>query len=203
MRVIAGRLRGHKLVAPHGLETRPTADRVREALFSMLAGVGGAHVLDLYAGTGALGIESLSRGATSAVFVESSRPALAALRQNLASLALTGSARVLADPVSRSIPRIVADATTPFDLVFADPPYDDVDTALAALEALVPVLAPTARIVLEHSERRPPRPRAGSVRSRLARLRLGRWWTRSPKSIDCGRVFIGGERETFRVRTRT
>lgn len=160
MRVIAGHLGGRRLVAPRGLATRPTTDRVREALFSALASVAGARVLDLYAGTGALGIEALSRGAASAVFVEDARPALAALRANLAALGLTGAARVLAEPVSRAVPRLAAPSAVPFDLVFADPPYDDVDAALAALEALLPALAPDARIVLEHAARRPPRPSA-------------------------------------------
>jgi 16S rRNA (guanine966-N2)-methyltransferase len=157
VRVIAGQLGGRRLVAPRGLATRPTTDRVREALFSALAGVEGAAVLDLYAGTGALGIEALSRGAASAVFVESARPALAALRANLDALGLTGVTRIVAEPVARAVPRL-ASTSGPFDLVFADPPYDDVDAALDALEALAPALAPGARVVLEHATRRPPRP---------------------------------------------
>jgi 16S rRNA (guanine966-N2)-methyltransferase len=161
VRVIAGQYGGRRLVAPRGLATRPTTDRVREALFSALDRVDGARVLDLYAGTGALGIEALSRGAASAVFVESARPAVAALRQNLEALGLTAAARVLAEPVARAVPKLAA--TSPFDLVFADPPYDDVDAALAALEALVPSLAPGARVVLEHASRRPPRPSAALV----------------------------------------
>lgn len=160
MRVIAGTLGGRRLVAPRGLATRPTTDRVREALFSALASISGARVLDLYSGTGALGIEALSRGAASAVFVESARPAVAALRANLTALGLGGgAARVLTEPVARAAARLVA-AGEPFDLVLADPPYDDVDEALAVLEALVPVLSPGARVVLEHAARRPPRPSA-------------------------------------------
>src|SRR5262249_36636856 len=102
MRVIAGHLGGRRLSAPRGLATRPTSDRVREALFSALGDVGGATVLDLYAGTGALGIEALSRGAAGATFVENARPALAALRGNLAALGLEEQARVIAQPVARS-----------------------------------------------------------------------------------------------------
>ena len=83
MRVVAGEFKGRRLHAPRGAATRPTADRVREALFSMLGDVSGARVLDLYAGSGALGIEALSRGAESALFVERDRRALAALRRNL------------------------------------------------------------------------------------------------------------------------
>lgn len=157
MRVIAGRLGGRTLVAPRGLATRPTTDRVREALFSALGPLDDARVLDLYAGTGALGIEALSRGAASALFVESARPAVAALRKNLATLALDDVTRVLVEPVARAVPRLRTDPLGPFDLVFADPPYDDVDEALAALESLAPHLAPGARIVLEHASRRPPR----------------------------------------------
>ncbi len=158
MRVIAGHLGGRRLVAPRGLATRPTTDRVREALFSALGSVDDARVLDLYAGTGALGIEALSRGAASAVFVESARPAIAALRANLASLGLEAKARVLALPVARAAATLAADATPRFDLVFADPPYDDVDDAIGALETLAPSFAPGARVVLEHASRRPPRP---------------------------------------------
>ena len=88
MRVVAGELRGRRLVAPSGDATRPTADRVREALFSILGDVSGARVLDLYAGSGALGIEALSRGAAAATFVDSSQEAVAAIRRNLSELGL-------------------------------------------------------------------------------------------------------------------
>src|SRR5262249_58893941 len=103
MRVIAGALGGRRLVAPRGAATRPTSDRVREALFSALGDVGGARVLDVFAGTGALGIEALSRGAEHATFVESARPALAALRANLAALGIEGLARVVPQPVARAV----------------------------------------------------------------------------------------------------
>jgi 16S rRNA (guanine966-N2)-methyltransferase len=99
MRVIAGTFRGRQLRAPRGSTTRPTSDRVREALFSILGDVEGAHVLDLFAGTGALGIEALSRGAASAVFVERDRHALFALRANLGALGLQAAADPdVADP---------------------------------------------------------------------------------------------------------
>ena len=93
MRVVAGEYKGRRLVAPRGSRTRPTADRVREALFSMLGDVSGARVLDLYAGSGALGIEALSRGAESAVFVERDRAALAALVPNVAAEVEPGDLR--------------------------------------------------------------------------------------------------------------
>ncbi|MBK8257581.1 MAG: 16S rRNA (guanine(966)-N(2))-methyltransferase RsmD [Polyangiaceae bacterium] len=167
MRVIAGALGGRTLVAPRGMSTRPTTDRVREALFSALASVHNARVLDVYAGTGALGIEALSRGASHATFVENARPALAALRENLKTLQLENEARVMGESVQRAVHRLLgefqkstlqADSTPPaFDLVFADPPYDDVDDALAALESIAVLFAPQARIILEHATRRPPR----------------------------------------------
>jgi 16S rRNA (guanine(966)-N(2))-methyltransferase RsmD len=153
MRVIAGRLRGRRLSAPPGLATRPTSDRVREALFSALGPLAGARVLDLFAGTGALGIEAVSRGAARAVFVESARPALAALRDNLASLALTAEARVVGQPAARAVAAVVA--AGPFDLVFADPPYAalaEVPPLVAALAA-AGALAARARLVLEHATR--------------------------------------------------
>jgi 16S rRNA (guanine966-N2)-methyltransferase len=138
VRIIAGRHRGRRLVAPPGQATRPTAERVRQALFDMLwhapwAGrecVEGARVLDGFAGTGALGLEALSRGAAQAVFLENDRAALAALRANIASCREEARATVLAADATRP-PR----ATAPCDLVFLDPPYGEalVETALDAL----------------------------------------------------------------------
>lgn len=167
MRVIAGRLGGRSLSAPRGLSTRPTSDRVREALFSILGDIAGAVVLDLYAGTGALGIEALSRGALRAVFVESARPALAVLRQNLADLGLMGAATVLALPVERARDRILAEG--PFDLVLADPPYALVAEAAASLARLAAAgprfLKPAGSIVLEHAGRDAPPEVDGLVRA--------------------------------------
>ncbi len=166
MRVIAGALRGRRLVAPRGAATRPTGDRVREAIFSILGDLEGARVLDLYAGTGALGIEALSRGAASAVFVESARPALVSLRANLAALGLDDAARVIDAPVQRALDDLArgrasgsrGGSASAFDLVFADPPYADVARALEAIDAVAlagagRVLAPSARLVLEHATR--------------------------------------------------
>lgn len=156
MRVVAGRLRGRALSAPAGDATRPTGARVKEALFSILGDVSGARVLDLYAGSGALGIEALSRGAASGVFVESARPALACLRENLTKLGL--------DDVATTLPVRVESATAqlrrlgPFELVLCDPPWRDVKAARSALEALASagLFAPGARIVLEHGAKDPP-----------------------------------------------
>jgi 16S rRNA (guanine(966)-N(2))-methyltransferase RsmD len=160
MRVVAGRLGGRKLVAPRGETTRPTIDRVREALFSVLGALEGARVLDLYAGTGALGIEALSRGAATAVFVESDRAALAALETNLKALALGAEARVFPLAVERALAR-VAEAG-PYDLVFADPPYADVERAARNLDVLAErgALGQGAWIVLEHARKDTPKPSA-------------------------------------------
>jgi 16S rRNA (guanine966-N2)-methyltransferase len=151
VRVIAGRFRGRKLTAPEGLATRPTGDRVREALFSALGNMTGAAVLDLYAGTGALGIEAVSRGAAGATFVESAREALVALRANVAALGIGPSVRVVAQPVARA----VASLSGPFDLVFADPPYAALAEVPPAFAALIQAaaLAPGARVVVEHASR--------------------------------------------------
>jgi 16S rRNA (guanine966-N2)-methyltransferase len=171
MRVIAGRLGGRRLAAPRGDETRPTSDRVREALFSILGDVEGARVLDLYAGTGALGIEALSRGASRAVFVESARAALAVLRANIASLDLEASAVVIAQPALRAAPLILREA--PFELVLADPPYAALASAASVLERLVAaaprrLLAPSARVVIEHASRDEP-PEIGGLRRATTR----------------------------------
>ncbi len=129
MRVIGGKARGRRLAAPRGKGTRPTPDRVREALFSILgADVPGARVLDLFAGTGALGIEALSRGASGATFVEQDRRVVEVLRQNLKVLMLkNGSGKPLAEvlvlPVERGVGSL-ARAGEAFDLVFADPPFE-------------------------------------------------------------------------------
>jgi 16S rRNA (guanine966-N2)-methyltransferase len=150
LRVVAGTFKGRRLAAPRGTRTRPTADRVREALFSMLGDVGGARVLDLYAGSGALGIEALSRGADSAVFVERDAAAVAAIERNLAAVGV--EAKVLRQDVLR----FLAGADGPFDLVFCDPPYDSASRLAAPLAERLPVLtAEDARIVTESDKRNP------------------------------------------------
>lgn len=155
MRVIAGRAKGRRLVAPAGRGTRPTADRVKEALFSSLQPrLPGAHVLDLYAGSGALGIEALSRGASAAVFVERDRRALAALRRNLDTTGLADRATVLPVAVERALSEPLGPA---LDLAFLDPPYRVGAATLArTLARLVPVLAPGARVCLEAGRSSPP-----------------------------------------------
>jgi 16S rRNA (guanine966-N2)-methyltransferase len=157
MRVIAGSLRGRRLSAPRGAErTRPTSDRVREALFAMLGDIEGTEVLDLFAGTGALGIEALSRGASSALFVERDRAALRALRANLEQLELRAPrARVHAGEALAAL-RAARKRGETYDLVFLDPPYGQARALEGPLSASLPaILQPAARIVVE-SDRRSP-----------------------------------------------
>jgi len=125
MRVIAGDARGRRLSAPRGLATRPTLARVRESMFSRLSvrlDFAGLRVLDLFAGTGSLGIEALSRGAGHVTYVESARPALMALRRNLVALGFSDRARVLKSEVLRGLEMLAAQGER-FDLVLLDPPY--------------------------------------------------------------------------------
>ncbi|MFN2617128.1 MAG: 16S rRNA (guanine(966)-N(2))-methyltransferase RsmD [Thermoleophilaceae bacterium] len=151
MRVVAGAFKGRRLQAPRGKRTRPTADRVREALFSMLGDVSGARVLDLYAGSGALGIEALSRGAARALFVDSDRAAVAAIRRNLE--AVDSAAEVRRQDVVRFL---AAGTGGTFDLVFVDPPYDSPGRLGDSLsERLPPLLSQDARIVTESDKRKP------------------------------------------------
>ena len=156
MRVIAGRLGGRTLVAPSGAATRPTADRVREALFSVLGDVEGDAVLDLYAGTGALGIEALSRGAVHATFVENARSALQALRRNIHALGLEEVTTVLPVTVERALR--TSHWVDRFDLVFLDPPYAVIRDgqfvealAKAAERWLASSVRPGGRVILEHT----------------------------------------------------
>jgi 16S rRNA (guanine966-N2)-methyltransferase len=150
VRVIAGEFRGRRLQAPRGARTRPTADRVREALFSMLGDLSGVRVLDLYAGSGALGIEALSRGAASAVFVERDARAAATIKRNLDALGAEAEVR------RQDVLRFLASGEGPFDLVFCDPPYDLAPSPAATLAERVPaVTSEDARIVTESDKRRP------------------------------------------------
>jgi 16S rRNA (guanine966-N2)-methyltransferase len=156
MRVVAGRLGGRRLYSPKGRATRPTSDRVKEALFSMLGELDGAIALDLFAGTGALGIEALSRGAERTVFVERDKAAIAAIRANLASLGLDGSQAEVRVGDARGALRAAREAGETYDLVFVDPPYDHAREWAGELVELLPaVLAPGARVVVE-SDRRAP-----------------------------------------------
>ena len=153
MRVIAGTHRGQTLRAPPGAATRPTSDRVREAVFSILGDVAGVRVLDLFAGSGALAIEAVSRGAAQATLVDSSRGAVRVIARNLDRLRI--DAEVVCEDVARFCERARRDARQ-YDLVFLDPPYRhhgllgrELTTALAG------VLSTGARVVAE-SDRRSP-----------------------------------------------
>ncbi len=149
MRVIAGEFGGRQLLAPRGWKVRPTPERVREAIFSALGAIAGLSVLDLYCGTGALGIEALSRGAAGAVMVDrDTRPAAG----NVHYLGLESRARL----VRAESAGWLAGAGERFDLVFADPPYRTAPEVAAALDRGLPaVLAPGGRVVVECDARRP------------------------------------------------
>ena len=154
MRVVAGMYGGRRLVAPPGEVTRPTSDRVREALFSVLgASVQGARVLDLFAGSGALGIEALSRGAASAVFVDRAPRAIAAVQANLAALGIAAEVRRIE---ARAWLRTASMRGEAYDLVFLDPPYRRAGELGRELsDGLAAVLAPGGRVVTESNRRDP------------------------------------------------
>jgi 16S rRNA (guanine966-N2)-methyltransferase len=150
LRVVAGSFKGRPLQAPRGVRTRPTPERVREALFSILGDVSGARVLDLYAGSGALGIEALSRGAASATFVDKDPRALAAIRRNLDAVGAEGKVR------RRDALGFLTAAGGRYDLVLIDPPYDSAARLAGPLaERLPAVLAEGARVVTESDKRKP------------------------------------------------
>jgi 16S rRNA (guanine966-N2)-methyltransferase len=154
MRVIAGTLGGRRLKAPRGRATRPTSDRVREALFSILGEIADARVLDLFAGSGALGIEALSRGAAGAVFVERDGSAAAVLRENLRALGIGPErAELRRAEVLGALEKASARGEK-YDLIFIDPPYREAPGLSAGLAARLPeLLAPGARIVAESDRR--------------------------------------------------
>jgi len=154
VRIIAGERKGHTIFAPRGRETRPTSDRVRENVFNIVAPwVEGARVLDLYAGSGAMGLEALSRGAVSAVFVESDLDAVRAIERNLDKLRLTG-ATIVRQGVSTALAQ-EANADRKYDLVLVDPPY--VMTDYDMLSRYLPlVLAEDGLVVLESDARNDP-----------------------------------------------
>jgi 16S rRNA (guanine966-N2)-methyltransferase len=183
-RIVAGAAGGRRLVVPKGDGTRPTSERVREALFSALearGAVGGSRVLDLYAGSGALGLEAASRGAASVVLVESARAAVQAARRNVAELALTGVSVVLSSVERYLATRPVA----PLDLVLLDPPYPLREPELAAV--LAPLAGPDwlragAVVVVERSTRSPePTWPQGLARSSVRRYGETTVWIGEPE----------------------
>jgi len=159
LRIIGGELKGRKLRSVKGTNTRPTADRTREAIFNIIAfQVRGSTVLDLFAGTGAFGIEALSRGAESAVFIDSNSQSITVLRENLAELPLESPNRVIRWDLTRNLNCLHSLSFT-FNLIFMDPPYPKnlIAPALEHLDASH-FLENGARIIVEHSHREPVAP---------------------------------------------
>jgi 16S rRNA (guanine966-N2)-methyltransferase len=155
VRIIAGERRGHTIFAPRGRETRPTSDRVRENVFNIVAPwVEGARVLDLFAGSGAMGLEALSRGAASALFVESDPEAVRAIERNLDKLRLTGARVVRIDSTTALTQE--SRAGRKYDLVLVDPPYDKTDYDSLA-RYLPKVLADDGLLVFETAARVEPK----------------------------------------------
>jgi 16S rRNA (guanine966-N2)-methyltransferase len=178
VRIIAGSLRGRRIRAPRGQATRPTSDRVRQAIFDILGPPPEtARVLDLYAGAGGLGLEALSRGAAQAVFVEARAGACACLADNARALGLDDRAQVIRGDARAALRRL--GGRPGFHWVFADPPYagDETGKLLDALAALVAsgdphaLFAPGGLLILEHSRRHDP----GDGRAALRRIDQRRW----------------------------
>ena len=161
MRIIAGEHRGARIFAPKGLDTRPTSDRVREAAFNLIGPVDGAAVLDLFAGSGAMGLEALSRGAPSAVFVESDRDACRTIQRNVEKLGVTGATVVLRD----ALQALAADRRA-YDLILCDPPYGYGDHRRLA-PYLAAALAPDGLLVYETGTRE--KPAVAGLRTRTSR----------------------------------
>ncbi|MGD0347755.1 MAG: 16S rRNA (guanine(966)-N(2))-methyltransferase RsmD [Terracidiphilus sp.] len=174
MRIIAGTYRSRRLEAPPGLRTRPTSDRLRETLFNVLASrMGGAAFLDLYAGSGAVGLEALSRGAAKVTFVERAPAALKVLRRNLEQLGIERGFAVHAESVAAFL-RSATKATPkrdPHEVVFLDPPYDAAQEYAATLGLLGSeqgILAPGALVIAEHRRKESLEEQYGSLkRTRL------------------------------------
>ena len=172
MRIIAGSRKGHRISAPKGLATRPTGDRVREAAFTLVGPVDGVSVLDDFAGSGAYGLEALSRGADRAVFVESDGAAAHAIERNLEKLRLTGARIVRQD--ARTALAAESAARRTYDLVLVDPPYDEWPRLEGALAPyLAGVLAPDGLLVVETAARvEPALPLAQRTSRRYGSARL-------------------------------
>jgi len=169
-RVIAGVARGIRIDAP-GPATRPLADRVKQTLFAILEpDLPGANVLDLFAGSGAAGLEALSRGAAHATFVERDKHAAAVIASNLARTHLGGErARIVREEAIAWLLGTEAAATGPFDIAIVDPPYSETDVLIAALDALDALLAPGARVVAKHFWRDAPPAQVGLLASERER----------------------------------
>jgi 16S rRNA (guanine(966)-N(2))-methyltransferase RsmD len=159
MRVIGGTYRSRRLIAPRGLATRPTSDRLRETLFNVLApGIEGAVFADLFAGSGAVGIEALSRGASLVYFVDNATPAVTAIRDNLAALGIRSGFRIESSSVSSALRRL-SDSPGRCGMVFLDPPYaasEDYARTLTYIGQLADsLLSPGGMVMAEHSRKTP------------------------------------------------
>jgi 16S rRNA (guanine966-N2)-methyltransferase len=161
VRIVGGSLGGRVLRAPGGAATRPTSEKVREAVFNIIGSVAGDRVLDLFAGSGALGIEALSRGAAHATFVDAARPALIAIRSNLRDLGLEERASVVPGDAVTTAAHHPTDA--PWRLVFVDPPYRSELAARAVLALPCDRLAADAVVVIEHDRHHAPPEALGSL----------------------------------------
>ena len=153
MRIIAGTFRSRQLKSLKGLALRPTSDMLRETLFNILGPrVQGSHFLDLFAGTGAVGIEAISRGAVSAVFVENHPVAVRLIRENLASLEIKSEARIIASAVTAAIAKLQKEHAAIFDFIFLDPPYASEKDYEAAFRALgnSSLIADSTMVIAEH-----------------------------------------------------
>ena len=146
MRIVSGSRKGARIFAPKGVDTRPTADRVREAAFNLIGPVDEMAVLDLFAGSGAMGIEALSRGAARAVFVETDRNATRAIERNLEKLGLTGAAIVRMDAITALATE--ATAGRRYDLVLVDPPYEMFSSVQTGLARYLPAVLETGALVV-------------------------------------------------------
>ncbi len=157
MRVIAGKYRGRRLRAPHGQDVRPTSDRLRETLFNIIAPqIEGSRFLDICAGSGAVGIEALSRGAASVTFIDSSRRACAVIESNLAALAVTSNATIINRDAVAALKRMSGDEAK-FDIIFFDPPYaSEIYSQVMRELAAGHLLAPDALVITEHRAKSPP-----------------------------------------------
>ena len=161
MRVIAGEFRSRRLRTPTWDGLRPTSDKLRETLFNVIAArVPGARVLDLYAGTGAIGIEALSRGAAHVTFVDSDLRALELVRENLAGCGVSDRYAIIRLRLPEGTPQL--SPAGPFDLVFLDPPYGEPDLT-GSIDAAAPLLAPDGLLVVEHARRSPAPGTAGGL----------------------------------------
>ena len=187
MRISAGEHRGRRLRGVRGTTTRPTSERMRQALFNILGErIRGARALDLFAGTGAVGLEALSRGASGATFVEIDRRAVASLRSNLAGLHLGEPARIVADDVFRALDRLEADGEQ-FAWVFVDPPYAG-DLAARCIEALARgrLLSENAVVIVQTFHKTVLPERTGVLQQRWRRRYGESCLTLYAKETTCG-----------------